>query len=185
MESSAGRVPAAAMTAAAVVLLPPKHDASELSPKSLHNGVSSAQSEAMPIGWFDMKWLLSSCASNGTLAPPHVKIRRIARCAGGVKPRRHRIARELEWSTTRVPPRRCGPHSSSRLLGCPRGGAVHTDSASIRPGVDAGRKMGNGMADARTALLKILARIRPEIWEIIGGGPRGDVFGPLPDPSRA
>ena len=34
----ARRVPAAAMTAAAVVLLPPKHDASEVSPKSLHNG---------------------------------------------------------------------------------------------------------------------------------------------------
>jgi len=38
------------------------------------------------------------------------------------------------------------------------------------------------MADSRLALLKILARIRPETWELIGGGPQGDLYGPFPQP---
>lgn len=44
------------------------------------------------------------------------------------------------------------------------------------------------MADSRLGLFTILARIRPEIWEIIGGGPfgprYGDRFGPTPEPWR-
>lgn len=50
------------------------------------------------------------------------------------------------------------------------------------------------MADSRLTLIKILARVRPEVWELVGGGPLGDhyngpgpqpwKFGPVPDPWR-
>jgi hypothetical protein len=38
------------------------------------------------------------------------------------------------------------------------------------------------MAISSTFLFKILASLRPEIWELFGGGPQGPILGPVPDP---
>lgn len=38
------------------------------------------------------------------------------------------------------------------------------------------------MAISSTFLFKILAKIRPEIWELVDGGPQGLTLGPIPDP---
>lgn len=38
------------------------------------------------------------------------------------------------------------------------------------------------MAGTSMTLLKLLARVRPEIWELVGGGPLGPHSGPVPDP---